>query len=100
MPLFSQVYPQTKFRLPAFGFEPDCGIFLNEIFIKYLETMVIQVILDSDASENAARMIAMQQATENARELIQKLTIAYNKARQAQITGDLIEITGSAEALK
>ena len=100
MPLFSEVYPQTKFQLPAFAFEPDSGIFLEEVFIKYLETTVIQVILDSDASENAARMIAMQQATKNAEDMIQALTVAYNKARQSQITGDLIEITSSAEALK
>lgn len=100
MPLFSEVYPHTKFQLPSFAFEPDSRVFLEEVFIKYLETMVIQVILDSDASENAARMSAMQQATENAKEMIQNLTVAYNKARQAQITGDLIEITGSAEALK
>ena len=100
MPLFSEVYPHTQFQLPAFGFEPDSRSFLEEIFVRYLETMVVQVLLDSDASENAARMMAMQQATENAKDLISSLTLAGNKARQSQITGDLIEITGSAEAQK
>ncbi|MFA5098216.1 MAG: ATP synthase F1 subunit gamma [Candidatus Margulisiibacteriota bacterium] len=100
MPLFSEVYPNTQFHLPPFVFEPDSRIFLEEMLIRYLETMVVQVILDSDASENAARMIAMQQATENAKDMIEALTLAGNKARQSQITGDLIEITGSAEALK
>ena len=100
LPVFEEVYPETKFALPVFTFEPEPMIFVKELFVKYLEVMVIQIMLESEASENAARMIAMQQATTNASEMIDNLNIVYNKARQSQITGEIIEVVSSAEALR
>ena len=66
----------------------------------YVEVQVYQALLESLASEYGARMTAMENATNNAAEMIEKLTLIYNKARQAAITKELIEIVSGAEALK
>jgi F-type H+-transporting ATPase subunit gamma len=66
----------------------------------YVEVQVYQALLESLASEYGARMTAMENATNNATEMIDKLTLIYNKARQAAITKELIEIVSGAEALK
>jgi len=66
---------------------------------RYLETQVYQAVVENIASEQAARMIAMKNATENAGELIEKLGLIYNKARQASITQELSEIVGGAAAV-
>ena len=66
----------------------------------YLETLIHQAFLESSASEHGARMTAMDNASRNAKEMIGHLTLFYNKARQAYITTELIEIVSGAEALK
>ena len=81
-------------------FEPDLMELMEaELLPKYVENTIYQAFLESTASELAARMNAMTNASNNARELIQALTLEYNKARQASITQELLEIVGGAEAL-
>jgi F-type H+-transporting ATPase subunit gamma len=71
-----------------------------ELLPKYVDNVLYQALLEASASELAARMNAMTNATNNAKELIQSLTLVYNKARQADITQQLLEVVGGAEALK
>lgn len=82
-------------------FEPTIDELMEqELIPKYVANSIYQVLLEASASELAARMNAMTSATNNAKELIQILTLVYNKARQASITQELLEIVGGAEALK
>lgn len=81
-------------------YEPSEKEILDRILPIYVEIQVYQALLESVASEFAARMTAMENATQNADEMIQRLTMVYNKARQAGITKELIEIVSGAEALK
>ena len=81
-------------------YEPGKDEILNELIPKSLKTQLFKAILDSNASEHGARMTAMHKATDNATELKNELTLSYNKARQAAITGEILEIVGGAEALK
>lgn len=81
-------------------FEPDKNIFLKELVPKSLRIQFYKAILDSWASEQGARMSAMQKATDNAEELIKSLKLSYNKARQAAITKEIIEIVSGVNALK
>lgn len=81
-------------------FEPDKETILHELIPKTLRIQLFKAILDSFAAEMGARMTAMHQATENARQLLKDLRISYNKARQNQITREIIEIVSGAEALK
>jgi F-type H+-transporting ATPase subunit gamma len=85
--------------VPDYIFEPDKETVVRELIPKTLRIQVFKTILDSFAAEMGARMTAMQQATDNARELLRSLNISYNKARQNQITNELIEIVSGAEAL-
>lgn len=80
--------------------EPDKKGILNSLLPKYLEVQILKAILESQASEHAARMTAMDTATSNCKELIDDLTLVYNKARQATITKEILDIVGGAEALK
>ena len=80
-------------------YEPGKEEILNELIPKSLKTQLFKAILDSNASEHGARMTAMHKATDNATELKNELTLSYNKARQAAITGEILEIVGGAEAL-
>ncbi len=80
-------------------YEPGKDEILNELIPKSLKTQLFKAILDSNASEHVARMTAMHKATDNATELKNELTLSYNKARQAAITGEILEIVGGAEAL-
>ena len=81
-------------------YEPSEGEILEKLLPMYVEVQVYQALLESAASEYGARMTAMENATNNAAEMIEKLTLIYNKARQAAITKELIEIVSGAEALK
>ncbi|MBL7138762.1 MAG: ATP synthase F1 subunit gamma [Bacteroidales bacterium] len=81
-------------------FEPDKETILHELIPKSLRIQLFKAILDSYAAEMGARMTAMHQATDNARGLLKELRISYNKARQNQITREIIEIVSGAEALK
>jgi len=81
-------------------YEPSEAEILSKLLPMYVEVQVYQALLESLASEYGARMTAMENATNNATEMINKLTLIYNKARQAAITKELIEIVSGAEALK
>ena len=78
---------------------PDADTILRKLVPRYVETMVWQALLESAAGEHGARMTAMKNATDNANELAKDLTLAMNKARQAQITREISEIAAGAEAL-
>ncbi|MBX2828978.1 MAG: ATP synthase F1 subunit gamma [Flavobacteriaceae bacterium] len=82
-----------------FIFEPSKEKIVEELIPKSLKTQLFKAIRDSVASEHGARMTAMHKATDNASELKADLTLEYNKARQAAITGEILEIVGGAEAL-
>jgi len=81
-------------------FEPNRDYIVNELIPQALKTQLFKALLDSNASEHGARMTAMHKATDNAKELIRTLKIDYNKARQAAITKEILEIVAGAEALK
>jgi F-type H+-transporting ATPase subunit gamma len=80
-------------------YEPDAEALLDTVLVRYIEADVYHAVLENLASEHAARMIAMKNATENAGELIDELTLAFNKARQAAITQEISEIVGGAAAV-
>jgi F-type H+-transporting ATPase subunit gamma len=81
-------------------YEPSRIDILDSILPRYLNLQLWRALLDSNAAEQAARMLAMDNATTNARDLIGALQLDYNKARQASITKEMLEIVGGAEALK
>ncbi|MDR1672382.1 MAG: ATP synthase F1 subunit gamma [Bacteroidales bacterium] len=81
-------------------YEPSQEYIIRELIPQNLKLVVYQALLDSVASEHGARMTSMHQATDNASQMIQDLTLQYNKARQATITNELVEIVSGAEALK
>ena len=83
----------------SFNFEPDEDEILNEIIPKSVATSIFSVLQENAASEQGSRMAAMDNATRNAGEMIDKLTIDFNRSRQAAITNELIEIISGAEAL-
>jgi F-type H+-transporting ATPase subunit gamma len=83
----------------AYEYEPDMRSILDEIIPRFTALQVYQAVLESQASEHAARMIAMRNATDNAKDLVGALQLAYNKVRQQGITNDILDIVGGAEAL-
>ncbi len=91
----------TKQHLDAaqYLFEPDASSVLNAVLPYYFYFTIFQMILDTRASEQSARMVAMKNATDNAKNLVKDLTLEYNKARQASITTELLEITTAQMAL-
>ena len=80
-------------------YEPDPVSILNVLVPRHLETMVWRAMLESNAAEQGARMTAMDSATRNAKDLVSALQLSFNKARQAAITKEILEIVGGAEAL-
>jgi F-type H+-transporting ATPase subunit gamma len=80
-------------------FEPSAPEILSDLLPRYVEVQIYQALLETIASEHSARMIAMRNATDNAKELISTLTLVYNKARQAAITREIAEISAGAGAL-
>jgi F-type H+-transporting ATPase subunit gamma len=81
-----------------FIFEPNPGTVLRQLLPRYVATRVYQAVLETTASEMSSKMVAMKNATENAEELIEDLTLSYNKVRQANITCEMIEIASGAQA--
>ncbi len=81
-------------------FEPSLEYLLEDLIPQTLEIQLYKALLESNASEHGARMTAMEQATENASELLHDLKLEYNQSRQAAITGEILEIVSGAEALK
>jgi len=103
LPIESLQDPQGGDK-PSMGggylYEPDEGELLETLLPKHFEIQTYRVLLESAAAEQAARMTAMDGATRNAGELIKKVTLFYNKTRQAAITKELMDIVGGAEAIK
>ncbi|MFW5751976.1 MAG: F0F1 ATP synthase subunit gamma, partial [bacterium] len=81
-------------------FEPSKDDLLSDLIPRSLKMQFYKTLLDSHASEHGARMTAMHKASDNATELLKELRLSYNKARQASITNEILEIVGGAEALK
>ena len=93
--------PQEEPKKRAdFIFEPEKSVLVRELIPRILKMQLYKTVLDSFTSEHGARMTAMSQATDNAREILKQLQLSYNKARQAAITKELLEIVSGAEALK
>ena len=103
-PIVQQILPIEPATLPVgqnveYIYEPGPAMVLGELLPRFVEMQVYHAILESIASEQSARMVAMRNATDNANELIQDLTLMYNKARQESITKELLDITGGVAAL-
>jgi F-type H+-transporting ATPase subunit gamma len=90
--------PQQGAQEPIF--EPSAEEIMNELLPRYIEAQVYKGLVESSASEQGSRMVSMKNATDNAEEMIRSLTLSYNKARQAGITKEIIEVTTASEALK
>jgi F-type H+-transporting ATPase subunit gamma len=97
--LVDNLGPHQTALTAAYEFEPDQKEILDEMIPRFTALQVYQAVLESQASEHAARMIAMRNATENAKDLVGALQLAYNKVRQQGITNDILDIVGGAEAL-
>ena len=91
--------PPIDLRGAIYTYEPSEADILEALLPRYLNTLLLSAMLESAAGEQAASMTAMDNATRNAGDLINSLTLQYNRARQAQITKELIEIISGAEAL-
>jgi len=95
-----QSYAGARAGAPAtYIYEPSEAALIDQLVPRFSALQVYQAVLESLASEHAARMVSMQNATENAKELVSMLRLAYNKARQQAITSDMLDIVGGAEAL-
>ncbi|MGW0215847.1 F0F1 ATP synthase subunit gamma [Micromonospora chokoriensis] len=91
--------PRSEGLLPAYEFEPEAEALLDALLPRYINTRIYAALLESAASESAARRRAMKSATDNAEEMIEKYTREMNSARQAGITQEISEIVGGANAL-
>ena len=103
-PVLQQLLPVEPASIPQvqnvdYIYEPGHDVVLGELLPRFVEMQVYHAILESIASEQSARMVAMRNATDNANELIEDLTLLYYKARQESITSELLDIAGGAEAL-
>ncbi len=103
-PVLQQILPIEPAAIPRaqnvdYIYEPRPDVVLGELLPRFVEMQLYHAILESIASEQSARMVAMRSATDNANELIGELTLIYNKVRQESITKELLDITGGAEAL-
>ncbi|HKX72887.1 MAG TPA: ATP synthase F1 subunit gamma [Candidatus Saccharimonadales bacterium] len=102
LPLLPAGFAETEVSdsLRVSEFEPSTGAVLDNAARRLLDAQLLQAVLESVASEQSMRMMAMKNATDNATDLVDDLTLAFNNARQANITQELAEITGGAEAMK
>ena len=103
-PVMQQILPVEPATIPRgenvdYIYEPGADVVLGELLPRFVEMQVYHAILESIASEQSARMVAMRNATDGANELVQDLTLMYNKARQEAITRELLDIAGGAAAL-
>ena len=92
--------PVSGDYLADYIYEPSATAVLDQLLPKYVEVQIFRAFLESVASEHGARMGAMDSASKNASEMIGKLTLQYNRARQAAITKELMEIISGAESIK
>ncbi len=100
LPITPEKPPEAEEFMVEMLFEPSKEAVLSSLLPKYVEVQVFRALLESSASEQGARMTAMDSASKNAAEMIGGLTLKYNRLRQAAITKELMEIIGGAEALK
>lgn len=100
LPLSQEDSSQGQGQMSSYEFEPDKDSILRVILPQYVESLIYGTILDAKASEHAARMTAMKNASDNANELIDDLSLQYNRARQAEITQQITEIVGGSAALE
>jgi F-type H+-transporting ATPase subunit gamma len=103
-PTMEVLLPVDPVELPLsqrgeYIYEPEPGIVLNELLPRFVEMQVYHAVLELIASEQSARMVAMRSASDNAKEVIEDLTLTLNKARQESITNEICDISGGAEAL-
>ncbi|HEX6690766.1 MAG TPA: F0F1 ATP synthase subunit gamma [Burkholderiales bacterium] len=104
-PVVEQLLPLTGDKLGSpdstwdYIYEPDAKMVLDQVLRRYVEVLILQALAENMASEQSARMVAMKAASDNARNLIDELTLVYNKNRQAGITKELSEIVGGAAAV-
>jgi len=104
-PVLEQLLPLSGERLGApetvwdYLYEPEARAVLDQVMTRYIEAIIFQAVAENMASEQSARMVAMKAASDNARDLIDELTLIYNKNRQAGITKELSEIVGGAAAV-
>jgi F-type H+-transporting ATPase subunit gamma len=100
LPIMPPASSEKTKMISDYIFEPDKESIVRDLIPTAVKTQLYKAVLDSHASEHGARMTAMNKATENAGELIKELKLQYNKARQASITNEILEIVAGAEALK
>ncbi len=104
-PVLEQLLPLSGERLGApesvwdYLYEPEARAVLDQVMTRYIEAIILQSVAENMASEQSARMVAMKAASDNAADLIDELTLIYNKNRQAAITKELSEIVGGAAAV-
>jgi F-type H+-transporting ATPase subunit gamma len=104
-PVMEQLLPLSGERLGSpsgtwdYLYEPDAQAVLDQALTRYVEAIIYQAISENIASEQSARMVAMKSASDNAANVIDELTLVYNKSRQAAITKELSEIVGGAAAV-
>jgi F-type H+-transporting ATPase subunit gamma len=104
-PVVEQLLPLSGERLGApetvwdYLYEPEARAVLDQVMTRYIEALILQAVAENMASEQSARMVAMKAASDNAANLIEELTLIYNKNRQAGITKELSEIVGGAAAV-
>ncbi|MFB6182259.1 MAG: ATP synthase F1 subunit gamma [Candidatus Magasanikbacteria bacterium] len=91
---------EEDYPIETYVFEPSIEEIVEEVLPRLVEIEIYQAILNAAASEHSSRMIAMKNATENAEDMVEELTLSYNQARQAAITREISEIAAGAEALK
>ncbi len=101
LPLSRDHFKEEKAQGPGWDYlyEPDEKAVVNELLLRYLEALIYQALAENMASEQSARMVAMKSASDNAKNVIGEMTLAYNKARQAAITTELTEIVAGAAAV-
>jgi F-type H+-transporting ATPase subunit gamma len=104
-PVMEQLLPLSGERLGSpeslwdYLYEPEAKVVLDQVLTRYIETIIYQAVAENMASEQSARMVAMKAASDNAADVIDELTLVYNKSRQAAITKELSEIVGGAAAV-
>jgi F-type H+-transporting ATPase subunit gamma len=104
-PVMEQLLPLSGERIGApeslwdYLYEPEAKVVLDQVLTRYIETIIYQAVAENMASEQSARMVAMKAASDNAADVIDELTLVYNKSRQAAITKELSEIVGGAAAV-
>ena len=99
LPIQAPEVDSSKATTGDYIFEPSKEEIIEDLIPKSLKVQLFKAILDSNAAEHGARMTAMHKATDNASDLQKELKLSYNKARQAAITNEILEIVGGAEAL-